>query len=133
MNADLPTFRALYPEFSSIGDEVVQIYIDDADEHLSEQAWGRCYAKALLSYVAHNLALSQNRQANSATNDDGVVESSPMGVVSSASADGLSVGFTVPQSASSNAKDAWYWQTPYGQQFLALRKQCLRKAMLVCR
>ena len=47
MIADLATFRALFPEFDSVNDIRVQLYLDDASDELSESAWGKCYNKAV--------------------------------------------------------------------------------------
>ena len=132
MTPDLATFRIIYPEFSGVGDPVVQLWLDDAIETLSESAWGQCYAKAVLAHAAHNLSLSLSRQANSADDGNGIVEVAATGVVASAAAGGVSVSFAQPASTSSTEDRAWFSQTPYGQHYLALRKQCLSRGRLGC-
>ena len=131
MTPDLPTFRIVYGEFASVADATVQFWLDDATDTLSERAWGRCYAKACLSYAAHNLALSMNRTANAVDAGDGIVETGASGTVASATADGLSVSFAVPNSATQDDANAYYAQTDYGKRYMALKRECLSRGGLV--
>lgn len=131
MTPDLAAFRIIYPEFSPVSDEIVEFYIADAVETLNENAWGVCYAKAVLSLAAHNLALSMARQASATDDGSGVVEIGATGAIASASAGGLSVSFTPTASASSD-DGAFYSQTPYGQHYMSLRRECLSRGRLVC-
>lgn len=63
VQANLPGYRALYPEHGPIVDAVIEVQIDAALEHLSRQRWGRCYPRAVLTLAAHEVALAQARQA----------------------------------------------------------------------
>lgn len=123
----LALFRVLYPEFSSVSDVTVEFYLDDNACGMSQSSWGRCYAKAALYMTAHQIALSQARIASTA-DSGGAAVVSPTGVVQSASAEGLSVSFAVPQNRSEYA--SWLGQTPYGQELLALQRQCLSRGRL---
>ncbi len=127
MTPDLATFRALYPEFASVADAAVQVQLTVAGDELDQGAWGLCYAKAVLTYAAHMLALSQARVAAAQVVGAGVVLP-PTGQVQSAGAEGLTVSFAVPQGQGAAA--AWYSQTPYGQAFLAYQRQCLSRGRL---
>lgn len=130
LTADLVTFRLAYPEFQTVSDAAVQFRLDDAIEQLNEAAWGLCYAKAVLSYAAHELALSQARiAAASVDEDNGAVSIAPTGQITQASAEGLSVSFAGP-SQGEGADSAYFAQTPYGQNYLALRRQCLSRGEL---
>lgn len=124
MTPDLPTFRALFPEFASVADETVQLYIDEATDHLSEGAWGKCWGKASLSWAAHELSLAKSREASSV---DGVVAQT--GKLQSGSEEGISFSFEA-STVNKTATGEWLAQTPYGQAFLALQRQCLSRGRL---
>lgn len=129
MQADLPTYRALYPEHGPVLDAVVEVQIDAALDHLSRNNWGRCYSRAVLSWAAHEVALAQARQAGAVITEGGQVVGQASGTVASASAGGLSVSFAVPVSASSSDA-AYFSQTAYGQRYIALMRECLSRGRI---
>lgn len=128
MTPDLATFRALFPEFATVPDATVQLYLDDALDHLSVGAWGRCYAKAVLNYAAHELALAQARAASAVDTGGGVVVPQT-GVLASGSEEGISFAFAQSSTPKSFTQE-WLSQTPYGQAYLALQRQCLSRGEL---
>lgn len=129
MHADLPTYRALYPEHGPLLDSVIEAQIDAALHHLSRRSWGRCYPRAVLSYAAHEVALAQARKAGAVTTESGEVVGQASGMLTSASAGGLSVSFAVPSTA--NSVDAAYFsQSAYGQRYLALMRECLSRGRM---
>ena len=128
MEADLVTFRALFPEFAPIADPAVQIYIDDALDQLAAPAWGRCFAKAALNYAAHNLALAKARAA-SASNQSGNVVVPQSGKLQSGSEEGISFAYEA-STANKSATGEWLSQSPYGQAYMALQRQCLSRGRL---
>ena len=130
MQADLPTYRALYPEHGPLLDAVVEVQIDAALDHLSRKNWGRCYPRAVLTWAAHEVALAQARQAGAVITEGGQVLGQASGTVASASAGGLSVSFAVPASAS-RSDAAYFSQTAYGQRYLALMRECLSRGRVV--
>lgn len=129
MTPDLATFRALFPEFDAVLDATVQLYIDEAAEELDAGAWGRCYGKAVLYYAAHELALAQARQASAATGGGGEVVIPQTGKLQSGSEEGISFSFEA-STANKSASGAWLDQTPYGQAYSALQRQCLSRGRL---
>lgn len=129
MQADLPTYRALYPEHGPVLDAVVEVQIDAALDHLSRNSWGRCYPRAVLTWAAHEVALAQARQAGAVITEGGQVVGQASGTVASASAGGLSVSFAVPASASSSDA-AYFSQTAYGQRYIALMRECLSRGRM---
>lgn len=129
MQADLPTYRALYPEHGPLLDSVIEAQIDAALEHLSRKHWGRCYPRAVLTYAAHEVALAQARKAGAVTTESGEVVGQATGAVASASAGGLSVSFAVPASAS-RCDAAYFSQSAYGQRYLALMRECLSRGRM---
>lgn len=128
MTPDLATFRALFPEFAPVADATVQLLLDDAADHLDRGAWGRCYAKAVLNYSAHELALAQARAA-SASSQNGSVVIPQTGKLQSGSEEGISFSFEA-STANKSATGEWLAQTPYGQAYLALQRQCLGRGVL---
>lgn len=128
MTPDLATFRALFPEFASIGDPTVTLFVDDAAGHLSAASWGRCYGKAVLYYAAHELALAQSRAASAVQQGSNVVVPQT-GKLQSGSEEGISFAFEA-STANKTAMGEWLAQTPYGQAYMALQRQCLSRAML---
>lgn len=129
MTPDLATFRIMFPEFATIDDTVVQFYLDDAGDELDQGAWGRCYAKAVLNYAAHQLALAQARQASAQEGSGGEVIVPQTGVLASGSEEGISFAFA-QSSTPKNATQEWLSQTPYGQAYSALQRQCLDRGRL---
>lgn len=128
MARDLATFRLLFPEFptGSTEDTGIQFWIDRAVVYLHEPVWGDCFDDAVLYWAAHKLALSNGRSNGGAVNGVG-----SSGVIQSASVDGVSTSFAVSRSATNgNEADAQYNRTPYGQEFLALRRGCLSSGRL---
>lgn len=124
MTPDLATFRILFPEFATTVDSVVQFYLDDAIDHLDAGSWGRCFAKAALNYSAHELALANARAASAV---DGVVPQT--GKLQSGSEEGISFAFEA-STVNKSATGEWLAQTPYGQAYLALQRECLSRGVL---
>lgn len=132
LDPTLLNFRALYPEFGSVADARIQLYIDIYTESLSETNWEDCFGLAVIYRSAHELALSQNREANaSVTANSQTVTASGAGAITQASAGQISVSYaeTATQSGGSD-NDAYLSQTQYGQQYLALKRQCLAMGII---
>ena len=129
MTPDLATFRLLFPEFDTASDGVVTLYLDDALDHLDEGAWGRCYGKAALNYTAHELSLSLAREASAFVTGDGGVVVPQTGVLASGSEEGISFAFA-QSSTPKTLTQEWLSQTPYGQAYMALQRQCLDRGRL---
>jgi uncharacterized metal-binding protein len=112
MQPTLENFRALFEEFASVADAKVQLFLDEAIEKMNSD---ECYGTATLYRTAHELAL--NLQATDSDNVSGA------GALTSASADGLSVGFAQVDWA--NSVEGSYWsKTPYGQKYMQLIYEC---------
>ncbi|CAJ48928.1 DUF4054 domain-containing protein [Bordetella avium] len=118
MTFPLTQFRAIFPAFASVTDEVVIAVAD----------WGQCYVsshgcdcndKLWMLVTAHLLQLRANAE----------VGNSAPGALASATIDKVSVSFQAPPAGSSWAH--WLNQTPYGQQFQALSRACSAGGMYV--
>lgn len=129
MTPDLATFRIMFPEFATIGDTVIQFYLDDADDELDQGAWGLCYPKAVLNFAAHELALALARQASATETGSGEVVIPQTGVLASGSEEGISFAFAQSSTPKSLTQE-WLSQTPYGQAYMALQRRCLDRGRL---
>ncbi|QQP86939.1 DUF4054 domain-containing protein [Entomomonas asaccharolytica] len=110
----LDDFRARYPEFDSISDGRINVFIEDAQLQVSAKIWGKLYQQGVLALAAH--LLKSNPNANgSGSGGNG----SPF-PVSNKSAGSLSIGYAVP--TVSDNDDSSYMLTIYGQRYLQLRK-----------
>lgn len=123
--ADCPTtadFRVRFPEFTeAIATEAqVQLFLDDACDHLDQAALGDCWERAVLYYAAHLLTISIRTGA--AVGIGGVANVGAAGAVTSSGADGLNISFG--SSSPGSGTEAWYQSTPYGQQFLVIVDEC---------
>ena len=126
MASSLETFKMMFPELCDVDDNIVTLWLTQADAYLCEQTWGKCYESACLYLAAHDLALSKQRQASASAAGGGAA-----GVVQSASADGLSVSYSTPMFATQGSIDeTQYAKTPYGQKYLQLRDTCIGNGRL---
>lgn len=128
--ADLTGFKARFSEFSALGisDATIQVYLDDSIDHLSESAWGDCYDRAVYFYTAHVLTINQRR--TEMVTDGGLsAAAGKSGLITSSSADGLSVSFESGYQ-SGGYLDDYLRQTSYGQEYLALRDECILPASI---
>lgn len=128
MTPDYATFAILYPELivtNPSNQARIELLLAEYGEAMPVGVWGKCWAPMVLLYVAHLVALSNARAAQTGAN--GVV--TPTGVLVSGSEEGISFAFAQP-AAISDTQNAWLWQTPYGQEYLARRRACLPKAFL---
>lgn len=105
------TFKSRFPEFSSIADARIEVFIDDAKLTISEGRWGRYYELGLFYLTAHYLSLAES----SADGDD-----KSSGAVASQSVGDTSVSYVSP--AVTSDAQLYYQQTTYGLRFLMLMK-----------
>ena len=129
LQADLPSFRALFPEFDTLSDERIGIFLDEADAAMDAPVWGQCYAGAFLNYAAHVLAMAEVNRGSMVLGAGGAVQIQQSGQIASATAEGLTVAFQAGN-RSKSATQEWLGQTPYGQAFAAKQRQCLPRGRL---
>jgi hypothetical protein len=109
---DLAKFRILFPQFSSVTDEVVMAVAEQAACYISSACTGACGVELLNLMVAHMLELRNQI----ATGGGKAITSASMG--------GVSVSMVQPTGASDRA--AWLFITPFGQQYAALEDKCAK-------
>lgn len=118
MSRSAPTyaeFVAKYPAFASLTEAAVQDQIDESAALLFLGAWGDWYSTAVELDTAHNLALSSMLMTDATT---AVIGS---GIVSSASAAGVTTSFATPELGEKRTSRDWYTKSIFGQKFLRLR------------
>jgi hypothetical protein len=108
---DLAKFRILFPQFSSVTDEVVMAVAEQAACYISSACAGGCGVELLNLMVAHMLALREQI----ATGGGKAITSASMG--------GVSVSMAQP--AKADDRKTWLFMTPFGQQYLALESKCV--------
>jgi hypothetical protein len=108
MTFDLPTFRALYPQFAGVSESAVLTASGQAACYIDNTCADDC---AIYLMVAHLLQLAANAAAGT-----------PGGQITTATIDKVSV--TVAQAPGTDSYRYWLNSTPYGQQLLALLARC---------
>ena len=122
----LPEFRAFFPEFNPVPDVSVNVYLDLNIDFLDVVQWQDNLGLAILYRTAHELALSQNRQAGASTTDGFVTTASASGSLDSASAAEISASYTSSTTQTTGSDtDVYLAKTEYGQMYLALKRQSL--------
>ncbi len=108
---DPATFKIRFPEFDSVLDARIQLFIDDAEIILNEVYWGEKFDLGTSYWVAHELTINEKTGAGS---------SSSSGLVASKAVDGVSISYTNKVPVADD--EAYYSSTAYGQKYLALQK-----------
>lgn len=108
---DPATFKIRFPEFDSVLDARIQLFIDDAELILNEVYWGEKFDLGTSYYVAHELTRGTKTEAGSSLSS---------GLVASKAVDGVSISYTNKTPTADD--EGYYASTSYGQKYLALRK-----------
>lgn len=106
----LDLFKLKYPMFADAQDVLINAVADDALCYINECS-GKCTEQLWMLLVAHMMYLRSKIDAGSLT-----------GEISSATIDKVSVSFVAPPAATE--ANHWFSLSPFGKQFLALRKRC---------
>lgn len=114
MSKTLQIVRLVATEFEDLSDETVEMWIDLTKPLISKKVFGKLYEQALALLTAHRLKMSGYGDSQLGTVGDSLR-------VGSYSEGETSIGFTVSQQTNLLA-DAELALTPYGLQFLSLRR-----------
>lgn len=104
-------FKVRFPEFASVDDARIELFINDAVIVLNESYWGDKYDLGLYYYTAHVLQLGSQTESGNAD---------ATSAIASQAVDGTSISFA--QGPVNDQSEAFYSSTAYGQRYLALRK-----------
>jgi len=105
-------FKIRFPEFDSIDDARIQVFIDDAVLQVNETYWGDKYNMGLYYLTAHYLYLAEKSADGSGSGSGGAVASRAV--------DGVSVSYN--NMTPDNQSDAYYASTAYGQRYMSLMR-----------
>lgn len=107
-------FKVRFPEFDTVADDRIQLFLDDAALVMDAGVWGDVYDLGQSYLAAHYLALA-NKSAGGSSG-------SVSGPIASRSVDGVSVSYAGSPSASTSANAGYYSTTSYGQRYMTLLK-----------
>ena len=113
-------FIAIYPEFTSIGQPIVENYLSLASRMIDVGAWGEFYSDAIGLDTAHSLAI----KAMGGNKPTGGLQGA-IGAISSVSAAGVNTSFATVTPDAKHKSDIWYMKTAYGLEFLSLRDRVI--------
>lgn len=113
-------FIAIYPEFISIGQPIVENYLSLASRRIDVGAWGDFYSDAVGLDTAHSLAI----KAVGGDKPTGGLQGA-IGAISGVSAAGISTSFATVTPDAKHKSDVWYMKTAYGLEFLSLRDRVI--------
>ncbi len=127
MTATISDFRARFPEFSDNSeypDPRIQLFLDDAtlDIGTDEGRWCNYYNVAQSYLAAHLLTVGTKTEVGGS--------SASSGPISSKSAGGVSVSYSVTTNNNRSTLDDFYMSTSYGQRFITLRNRCFVGVMV---
>lgn len=105
--------KTRFPAFSTLDDDYIQLFIDEAALVLNSDNWGDLSDLGLMYYTAHLIAIDQRIQSS-------VGGGAAINPIASKSVDGVSISYSVNQPSKSDS--AWLMSTAYGQRYLELRR-----------
>lgn len=111
MTVSADDFVERFPEFESVEEARIELFLDDAALELDTSRWGDRYDKGQALLAAHYLTLSL-KAASGATSSAGAVSSKSIGDVS--------VSYAVASSLSKT--EDFYSSTIYGLEYLVLAR-----------
>jgi|ERR1051326_228886 hypothetical protein len=114
MDFPLDKFRALYPQFASLSDEVINAWAEQAACFLSFNNCG-CEDANFMLMTAHLLAVNGLLSG-------GQIDNTSAGNISSATIGSVSVAYATPPTG--DQFTFWLNGSPYGKQLLALLARC---------
>ena len=116
MSHSIDDFLNRFPEFSTITDKtIIQRFLDDAEAEIDLEKCPSIAHLLQFNYAAHALTKSS---FNPEGIDDGI------GMITNKSVDGVSESRDSGLPSKSTYTDIWFKSTPYGVQYLRLRRKC---------
>lgn len=102
-------FKVRYPEFDSIADDRINVFLGDAQLEVDENIWDTLYERGVFALAAHMLALGEKSSGGT---------SGSVGALNKRRIGDVELGFTVYTPDSSS--EAYYNGTIYGQDYYRL-------------
>ena len=113
--ATVATLKTKHPEFGSVPDKRVQLFLDEAALRVSSEQWGTKYDLGHVKLACHLLRVAADQEAGV----DGRI-------VASESVGSISVSYSVPSSFTDSALGT----THYGREFVQLRREIFSSRVL---
>lgn len=112
MATTIALFKSRFPEFDSVAEDRIQLFLDDAEAVMDSATWSNLFDAGQAYLAAHYLALATKSAVGSTA--------ASSGAVISRSVDGVSVSYGGASSTSHNA--GYYSATAYGQRYFTMLK-----------
>lgn len=122
----LEIIRLVAPEFDTVDDEQLELWISLAEPYVSKEKFGKFYEQAIAYLVCHMMTTAGLAD----TSDQGelgmltALATSTYGI-GSISAGASSISFTNGGASGAVDADAEFMRTKYGIQYVTLRKLCI--------
>lgn len=114
--SSLARYRECFAEHASVSDDAINTALGKAAERMAPEQWGKLFEQGALYLAAHLVELSLRAQAFSGSGTSGA------GAVTSVREGDLSVSFGSAINAFASTGDAGYATTPYGIEYVNLKK-----------
>lgn len=120
MALNIPLFKDLIPEFSGTSDSTLNAIAAEAQRFVTKKKWDTKSAIALIYYTAHLLKVGVI----------GVSSGGAGGSLTKEKVGDVEQSFSAGSSSSGSTQDQNLESTPYGRQFIAMRKSLLITPMI---
>ena len=108
-------FKARFPEFASVADARVELFLADAALVMDTTIWGDVYDLGQSYLTAHYLSLAESSAASGGS-------TAVSGPVTGRTVDGVSVTYGTSTAIGTSSNAAYWQQTVYGQRYATLLK-----------
>jgi len=110
MTINIAGFQARYPEFDTVADARIEVYLADSQLEINESIWSDYYEKGVYALAAHMLHRSLMSESGNAGSS---------GEVSSKRIGDLQISYNTK---SLDSTESYYNSTVYGQEYYRLMK-----------
>jgi len=117
MTIEAASFKVFFPEFSSVDDARVDIFLTNGKLRVSQKVFNTTYELAVFYLAAHMLATSINNE------NSGGAGTGNKGAVSSEKVGDLSISYGSISSGGGSGSSAQLIETSYGREYIQLRKE----------
>jgi len=116
MTTDPTQFKARFPEFASVDDARIQLFLDDAGLAMDESVWLDVHDTGQAYLAAHYLAMGSKSSAGGGTGVSGPITGKTVEGVS------VSYGSSQAVGGAGSHTSGYYNLTQYGQRYMVLMK-----------
>lgn len=106
--ANITDFRTRFPEFDSVTDDRINLFLADSELFVSE-VWGDFRDIGIYYLTAHNLSIAEKTAQGATSGIQGIA---------SKSVEGVSISY---QSEAISESNAYYMSTSYGKRYIDMK------------